>query len=176
MTRYNRTVALILILLGSLADAVASPAQELGLQAMHGKAPDITIEDLHGNTVKLSNYLGHPIVLHFWATWCTSCTRELPELAALSRVWEQDGIVFFAISVDDRDKKQKIEHFMRDLQPGLMAWLPKDSARAAQYWAWGVPMTYFINARGENVARRMGAQNWSKIPAAKLSAFFQNLK
>jgi len=169
-------LALILVLLGSPAYAGGDPVKELGLQALHEHAPDIVIEDFQGNTTKISDHLGHPIVLHFWATWCTGCVQELPQLAALAQVFGKDSITFFAISIDERGKKMEIERFVGDLQPRLATWIPQSPAQAERYWAWGVPMTYFINAKGEIVARGMGAKNWSKIPSTEWSTFFQSLK
>ena len=43
------------------------------------KAPDFTLEDYSGNTLKLSDLNGKPIVLNFWASWCPPCKAELPD-------------------------------------------------------------------------------------------------
>ena len=40
---------------------------------------DFTALDSNGNTVKLSDYVGKPIVLNFWATWCVYCKQEMPD-------------------------------------------------------------------------------------------------
>ena len=42
-------------------------------------APDFTVLDSEGNEVQLSDYVGKPIVLNFWATWCYYCKEEMPD-------------------------------------------------------------------------------------------------
>ncbi|MBQ4347432.1 MAG: TlpA family protein disulfide reductase, partial [Firmicutes bacterium] len=42
-------------------------------------APDFTVYDSEGNAVMLSDFIGKPIVLNFWASWCGPCKMEMPE-------------------------------------------------------------------------------------------------
>jgi thiol-disulfide isomerase/thioredoxin len=44
---------------------------------------DFVLKDLAGNSTRLSDFKGRPILINFWATWCTACLAEIPDLVAL---------------------------------------------------------------------------------------------
>ena len=64
----------------SLALLIPACAEESG-PAVGKRAPDVTLSASGGRTAKLSDYRGKPVVLHFWATLCGPCVRELPLIA-----------------------------------------------------------------------------------------------
>ena len=61
-------------------------------------AKDIAVYDKEGNEVKLSNYIGKPIVMNFWASWCTPCQIEMPEF---EKVYQElgDEVEFLMINM-----------------------------------------------------------------------------
>lgn len=68
--------------------------------SMPGRAvSDFALEDLNGRTVRLSEFRGRPVLLNFWATWCTACAAELPDLIRLAKSQPGD-LVIVGISLD----------------------------------------------------------------------------
>lgn len=60
---------------------------------------DFALEDLDGRAVRLSEFRGRPVLLNFWATWCTACAAELPDLIQLAKRRPEE-VVVIGISLD----------------------------------------------------------------------------
>jgi thiol-disulfide isomerase/thioredoxin len=61
---------------------------------------NLTVKDVDGKAVRLSQYRGRVVLLNFWATWCGPCRREIPSLVALYRDYKDRGFVVLGVSVD----------------------------------------------------------------------------
>ena len=64
------------------------------------EAPDFTVPLAHDGEASLADYEGKILVLDFWATWCTSCVRELPDYQELYEMWDQDEVEYLGMSLD----------------------------------------------------------------------------
>jgi len=83
--------------------AVANAAEPLR------PAPEFALPDLAGQTVRLIELRGRPVLVHFWATWCTACWSELPELVKLQERYGDD-LVILGISLDGLPDQHELEH------------------------------------------------------------------
>jgi peroxiredoxin len=64
-------------------------------------APDFSLKDATGATVKLSDYRGKVILLNFWATWCGPCQIEIPWLIDFQQTYKDRDFAVLGISMDD---------------------------------------------------------------------------
>jgi thiol-disulfide isomerase/thioredoxin len=62
--------------------------------------PSITLPDLAGKPRALRSFLGHPLIVNFWATWCAPCREEIPLLQKLRRQYRSNGLEIVGIAVD----------------------------------------------------------------------------
>ena len=138
-----------LILAGAVLAALAGVLPATATAAAEEKAPDFTLEDLHGSEVTLSDVLADgPVILDFWATWCKPCLEALPALQALSDEFADEGLTILAVSIDDPRSRSKIGSTMRSLGVDLQVLLDQDKTAASLYRVTSVPATYLIDRDG----------------------------
>lgn len=122
------------------------------------EAPDFTVENADGEEVKFSDYVGKPIVLNFWASWCSPCKSEMPEF---NEAWEElDGEVqFLMVNMTDgaRETVDTAKEYVEGQGFSFPVFFDTGSEAAMAYSAYSLPTTYFIDAEGYVVARAVGA-------------------
>ena len=115
-------------------------------------ATDFTITDASGNTVKLSDFFGKPLVVNFWATWCSPCKYEMPHFESAYK--EFDDVEFLMVNVGDSyDKAVK---FANDNNYTFPVYSEVDYSATIAYGVNSIPMTLFINASGELIHSQKG--------------------
>ncbi len=121
-------------------------------------APDFTVYNNEGNTVKLSDMKGTPVVLNFWASWCPPCKAEMPEFDEICK--EYDGkVVFMMVNLTDgmQETQESAQAFIDSMGYSFPVYFDKDSDAAYKYGIQSIPTTIFINANGDLVAGATGA-------------------
>ncbi len=121
-------------------------------------APDFALTDLKGDTVRLSDFLGQPVLIHFWATWCGQCAAEMPSLSTLDKNYPQ--IKVLAVS-EDEGGAQVIKAFFGNVLPPYNILLDTNGTVADLYKSYKVPESYLLNSRGEFLHRFLGAVDWN---------------
>lgn len=121
-------------------------------------APNVELTDWNGNTCQLSDFIGKPVILNFWASWCTPCKSEMPEFDAAYQEYG-DEIHFLMVNCTTSSRETKASAVALITQEGYRFPVYFDTTGEASsiYGAYSIPLTYFINADGELVAYAQGA-------------------
>ena len=122
------------------------------------KAPDFTVTDKDGNEVMLSDFVGKPVVLNFWATWCGFCKQEMPEF---DEVYKEMGeeVAFLMVNATDgkRETVEKASQYIADNGYSFPVYYDTLGEASAFYGVSSLPTTYFIDAEGYAVTYARGA-------------------
>lgn len=120
-------------------------------------APAFSLPSLRdpAQTVSLSAYRGHPVIVNFFASWCGPCKRETPTLASFYRTEAGQTMI---IGVDADDSVTAARHFVTDADVDFPVAFESTQAVADAYGvsASGIPETFFLNASHHIVKRILG--------------------
>ena len=130
------------------------------------KLPSVEIKSIDGaafNTSQLTNN-GKPIIISYWAMWCTNCLKELKAIQEVYSDWQDEtGVKLIAISIDDAKSVDKVKPFVNGKNWDYDVYLDtnKDLYRALNINQ--IPHTFVINGKGEVVWQHVtyteGAEN-----------------
>ena len=105
--------ASILLLLGLAGPA---RAQDEGI-ALGARAPAVVVNDIDGKPVNLADYIGKkPILLEFWATWCTVCEELLPKVKAAHAAYGEK-VIFLGVNVTVNQTPERVRRWIASNNP-----------------------------------------------------------
>lgn len=120
--------------------------------------PDFVVYDADGNEVRLHDFLGKPIVLNFWASWCGPCQLEMPDFEAKYLELGEE-VQFLMVNVTDgsRETVETASQFISEKGYSFPVYFDTDRSAVMAYGVYSYPTTYFIDRNGEPLARASGA-------------------
>ena len=117
-------------------------------QTVGSPAPDFTLTTLAGDTAILSRYKGHPVLLNFWATWCSPCRDEMRDILVAYNAHRADGLIVLAINMTDQERLKDVRKFVTQLQLSFPIALDERGTMRDRYVLRGIPTSTFIDSVG----------------------------
>lgn len=136
---------------------------------MVGKpVPNLTLTSLASpsESFSLKKYIGHPLVLNFFASWCVPCKTELPEFASLAK--KDAGKVQF-VGIDENDTRSSGQAIVKSTGVTYPAGFDGTGSLVQSFHLIGLPTTLFINSKGIVVRYIAGQISLSTLTAGVAS-------
>jgi len=125
--------------------------------ASGNEAPEITLPTPAGDTIKLSSTRGSVVLLDFWASWCSPCRKENPNLVNVFNIYHKKGFQIFQVSLD-KTKEAWVKGIEDD---HLDKWIHVSDIR---YWnsivvplykIESIPCNYLLDKNGRIIASNL---------------------
>jgi peroxiredoxin len=147
-------IAIALLAIGAAAVYLAGPSD---------RAPSSTFVLLDGSKKTTEDLRGKVTLVNFWATSCTTCVAEMPEMVATHQKYQNRGYQTLAVAMS-YDPPAYVVNFTQTRQLPFQVAIDNTGEVAK---AWGdvrlTPTTYLVNKRGQVVKRYVGTPDFDEL-------------
>lgn len=164
----KRLLLLLCLCLAPLAHAADVPKGLLTLDAR--PAPALALKDMDGKPVDLAALKGRWVLVHFWASWCGPCRKEMPTLATLIKTLPAERLT--VLLVNTAESEDEVFSFLASVSPELVTLLDRDGQVTEAWKPRGLPSSFVVDPQGRLRYLALGGRDWSAGPYLE---FLKNL-
>jgi len=121
----------------------AVPAPQKGFLA-----PDFNLKTSRGESIRLSELRGHPILLNIWASWCSPCKAEMPALQRTYQTHASQGFVVLGVNATNQDELSLAISFVESRGLTFPILFDENGEVSRSYRVRALPTSFFIDAQG----------------------------
>ena len=123
---------------------------------------NLAVSDINDNEIDILNEDFNLLLINFWATWCSPCTKEMPSLNELQSKFEKDQLKIVTIATG-RNNPNKIVNFFEEYNlSNLENYRDPKGKLALDLGVIGLPFSIIISRDKKDIARLIGPIDWSK--------------
>jgi len=142
-------------LFNNLSDDLPATVPEV-----NSPAPDFQLQTLGGETVRLSDMSGQPVLINFWATWCGPCQMEMPLIQKYYQKYSPDLVV---LAVNNDEPPGDVRAFIDQMKLTFPVLLDPGVQVENQYRIRAFPTSLFIDAKGLIRYQHIGILNEQQL-------------
>jgi len=149
-------VVVLLLLFGKRAEAESktasadssSPSSSYSVtpNEVNYAAPELSLENVNGETESLEDYRDKVVLVNNWATWCPPCKAEIPTLEEYYKSHSEEGFVI--IGVEAGDPQAEVLGFVKGAGITYPIWIDLENASLKAFGSSGLPNSFVIDRKG----------------------------
>ncbi len=133
------------------------------------EAHDFEGEMASGKKASLADFSGKFLILNFWATWCSPCLKEMPDLDQVYQSLGPDNLIVLAVSMGE--SRERVRKFLKKRNYSFPVMTDPEMEITRLYGVRNIPITYLVDPSGVIIGRALGPREWSE---PKLLKFFRS--
>jgi thiol-disulfide isomerase/thioredoxin len=155
----------LLVALLFLAPGAGLPAPNTalpeGIIPVQGRAaPGLRLTDMDGEPYDLQDARGRWAFVHFWASWCGPCRKEMPTIARLAERIE--GAPLEIVLVNTAETDDEVFNFLGIVAPDLTTLMDYDGLVTKRWQPRGLPATFLVDPHGHIRYLALGGRTWDR--------------
>ncbi|MGB7930614.1 MAG: TlpA disulfide reductase family protein [Gammaproteobacteria bacterium] len=140
-----------------------APSLPPGIMAVDGiPAPALRLNSIDGEPYDLAGSRGHWAFVHFWATWCRPCKREMPAIQRMINRLQTRQIEF--VMVNTAETEDEVFAFLAALAPDVTPLMDTQGLMTELWQPRGLPASFLVDPQGRIRYQALGGREWDTAP------------
>ncbi len=123
-------------------------------------APPLRLADLDGEAFDLRELRGRWVFVHFWASWCGPCRKEMPAIQRMSDSLRDSALAI--VLVNTAETEDAVFSFLGIVAPALTTLMDSDGLVTEQWQPRGLPASFLVDPRGRVSYLALGGRPWDQ--------------
>ena len=134
-----------------------------GIIALDGRAAHpLKLSDSDGNKINLESLRGHWVLVHFWASWCGPCRKEMPAIQRMATTMKKTSLKLVLVNTAESD--DTVFGFLSVAAPELASFMDRDGLVTEQWQPRGLPASFLVDPQGRLRYLALGGREWDTPP------------
>jgi peroxiredoxin len=140
-------LASILMLQGTKNSSASQPvSRSVTPVEVNYPAPELSLQNINGNSESLTDYQDQVVLVNNWATWCPPCKAEIPTLEAYYKTHKVNGFVI--VGVEAGESQKDVLKFVQEHDMTYPVWFDLKNAATNAFHNENLPSSYVIDRKG----------------------------